>query len=205
MTFHSITTLKEIRAARPCEDGWKKLLAGLGKKRADDDPLPLADVLRINGFDDATWVLRVPSLERLSRHFQAACAERVLHLFENKRPDDMRVREQIAMLRNDTATPEERAAAWAAARSTEWDTAWKTAWNAARDAASAAARAAAWDAARAAERAAAPDAAWKTAWNAAMTAAWAAARAAGRDAGRDAWHDERAAQERILRNMIGVA
>ena len=145
MEYHSITTLNEIRAAGPCEDGWKKLLATLGKTKADDEPISLLTILNSNGLDDALWVLRVPSFDRLSRHFQAWCAEHVLHLFETERPGDGRVRAQIEMLRNDAATVDERAAARDAA------------WAAVRDAA----RAAAWAAAR--------DAAWAAAW-AAQTA-----------------------------------
>jgi hypothetical protein len=135
--FHSITTLNEIRTAGPCEDGWAKLLRHLGKTKADDEPLPLLTVLESNGLDDALWCLRVPSLNRLSRHFQAWCAEWALHHFDSERPDDHRVRAQINMLRNDTASDRERAAAWAAV----WATAWYTAWDAARHTA--------WDAARA--------------------------------------------------------
>ena len=146
MTYASTTTLNLIRAARPCDDVWRKLLSGLGKKRADDEPLPLLSVLDINGLDDALWVLSyaMPD-DRLARHFQAWCAEQVLHLFEAERPGDLRVREQIAMLRNDAATPEQRtatryaasAAAWAAARDAAWTAAWTAAgtaaWTAARD------------------------------------------------------------------------
>ena len=101
MTYASVTTLNLIRAASPCEDGWRKLLGGLGKTRADDEPLPLLSVLDINGLDDALWVLSyaMPD-DRLARHFQAWCAEQVLHLFEAERPGDLRVRDQIAMLRN---------------------------------------------------------------------------------------------------------
>ena len=141
MLYNSTTTLNLIRAARPCAEGWTKLLARLGKTAADDDPLPLLTVLDNNSLDDAYWVLSyaMPD-DRLSRHFQAWCAEQVLHLFEAEHPGDIRVRDQIAMLRNDNATDEERAAAWAAAR------------DAARDAASYAARAAAWAAARDAAR-----------------------------------------------------
>ena len=116
MTYHNVTTLAKIRAAGPCEDGWQKLLKHLGKTKADDEPLPLLTILDSNGLDDALWCLRVPSLEWLSRHFQAWCAEQVLHHFEAERPDDTRVRDQIAMLRRDDATDAERDAAWAAAR-----------------------------------------------------------------------------------------
>ena len=159
--YASITTLARIRDAKPCREGWEKLLAYLGKTAADDEPLPLLTVLDSNGLDDALWVLSnaMPD-DRLARHFQAWCAEQVLHLFEAEHPNDRRVQDQIAMLRNDEATAEERAAAGAAA----W----------------AAARAAAGDAGAAA-RAAAGDAAGAAAWDAAGAAgaaAWAAARAA---------------------------
>ena len=118
MTYHSTTTLAEIREQGPCEDGWQKLMKHLGKTKADDEPLELLTILDSNGLDDALWCLRAPSLERLSRHFQAWCADRALHLFEAEYPGDMRVRDQIAMLRNDQATDEDRAAACAAARDT---------------------------------------------------------------------------------------
>lgn len=132
------TTLNAIREASPCKDGWEKLLSHLGKTKADDEPLPLLTVLDSNGVDDALWVLShamQPEHDRLSRHFKAWCAEQVLHLFEAERPSDARVRAQIAVLRNDAATPDERDAARAAARAAEaatWDTAWDTALAAAR-------------------------------------------------------------------------
>ena len=154
MAYASTTTLAAIRAASPCEDGWRKLLWALGKTSADDEPLDLLTVLDSNGLDDALWVLSyaMPD-DRLARHFQAWCAEQVLHLFEAERPDDARVRDQIAMLRNDEADD----AAREAAREAAWEAAWA--------AAIAAAGAAAWDAARAAG-----------------AAAWDAARDAARDA-----------------------
>ncbi len=157
--YASTTTLAAIRAASPCEDGWRKLLGTLGKTSADDEPLALLTVLDSNGLDDALWVLSyaMPD-DRLARHFQAWCAEQVLHLFEAERPDDARVRDQIAMLRNDEADD----AARKAAREAAWVAARDAAWAAARDAA----WAAAWDAARAAAR----DAAWAAAWDAAWDA-----------------------------------
>ena len=171
--YPTTTTLNIIRAARPCRGRWTKLLKGLGKTSEDDKPLPLLTILDINGLDDALWCIdAVPALERLKHHYQAWCAEQVIHLFEAERPDDIRVRDQIAMLRNDDATPEERdaarAAAWAAARA--------AAMAAARAAAMAAARDAAWAAARDAARAAARDAARAAALDAARAAAWDAAR-----------------------------
>ena len=183
VAYASTTTLARIRAASPCEDGWRKLLGSLGKTGADDEPLDLLTVLDSNGLDDALWVLSfaMPD-DRLERHFRAWCAEQVLHLFEAERPNDTRVRDQIAMLRNDEADDAARDAAWAAARVAARVAAWDAAWAAAR----AAARAAAWDAAW--------DAAWAAARVAARVAAWAAARAAARDA-----------QERQLRRMLSAS
>ena len=149
MPYASTTTLARIRAASPCEDGWRKLLGTLGKASADDEPLDLLTVLDSNGLDDALWVLSyaMPD-DRLARHFQAWCADQVLHLFEAKRPNDTRVRDQIAMLRNDEADEAARAAARDAARAAAWDAAgaaaWAAAWDAAWDAARATAGAAAW-------------------------------------------------------------
>ena len=140
--YASTTTLNAIRAASPCEDGWTKLLAHLGKTKADDEPLELLTVLDSNGLDDALWVLSyaMPN-DRLARHFQAWCAEQVMHIFEAERPNDRRVREQIAMLRNDGATPIARAfAGAAAARAAAIAFARAAASVTARDAANAAAR-----------------------------------------------------------------
>jgi hypothetical protein len=179
LEYASVTTLNRIRVARPCKDGWEKLLAALGKTTADDEPLDLLTVLYSNGLDDALWVLSyaMPD-DRLARHFQAWCAEQVLHLFEVDRPEDVRVRDQIYMLRNDAAGDAARDAARAAARDAA-DAAW-------------AAAAAAADAARAA--------AWAAAW-AAAGAAGAAARDAW-EAERDAWDAAWKAQERQLRIML---
>ena len=143
--YASTTTLARIRAASPCEGGWRKLLGSLGKTSADDEPLDLLTVLDSNGLDDALWVLScaMPD-ERLARHFGAWCAEQVLHLFESERPDDMRPRQAIAVARDDGATAEQWAAAWAAggagaaraAREAAWAAgdAWEAAWEAAREA-----------------------------------------------------------------------
>lgn len=181
--YQSTTTLARIRAARPCRDGWVKLLATLGKTEADDDPLDLLTVLNSNGLDDALWVLSnaMPD-DRLARHYHAWCAEQVLPIFEAERPGDLRVRAQIEMLRRDDATDEERDAAWYAA------------WAASRVAAYAASAASyASYAAYAATGGAARDAARDVARSAGY-AAYAAAGAAGAAA--------RDAQERQVRKML---
>ena len=180
MPYNSTTTLNRIRNALPCRAGWSKLLAHLGKTTADDEPLPLLTVLNSNGLDDTIWVLSYAMPDaRLARHFKAQCAEQVLHLFEAKRPDDTRVRDQIAMLRNDDATPAARLAAWRDAKFAHME-----ARGIAAIAASAAVHGAVWYAAEAARRAYKAAAAQGVI----LGASW-----------RDAWN----AQERQLRAMIG--
>lgn len=146
--YNAITTLNEIRKNSPCKDGWEKLLKHLGKTAADDEPLHLSVIIDSNGLGDAIWCLRAKSLERLSRHFQAWCAEQVLRIYEATYQGDVRVRDQIAMLRNDDATVPERyaaarAAAWAAleSRGALRGAAWAAAETTAREAALEAARA----------------------------------------------------------------
>lgn len=106
------TTLAVIRAAFPCEDGWKRLLTSLGKTAADDDPLHLLTVLDSNGLDDTLWVLdNTKCSPRLARHIAAWCAEQVLPIFEAEYPDDPRPRAAFAIVMDDTATDEQRFAA----------------------------------------------------------------------------------------------
>jgi hypothetical protein len=155
------TTLNRIKKHCPCQNGWEKLLAGLGKTEPDDEPLPFSKILEINGLDDALWCCRVePQYAREWRLFVVACVRRVEYL-----NPDPRVKQAIDVAEryaNGEATDEElsaaRDAAWAAwyaaraegdaARAAAW-VAW-AAWGAGGDAERDAARAA--QAARAAER-----------------------------------------------------
>ena len=156
------TTLNRIRANHPCEAGWKKLLAGLGKTSADDEPLPYARIAEINGLDDALWCCRVePQHAKVWRLYAVWCARQVQHLMTDPR--------SIAALdvAERHATGEATDDELMAARDAAWDVASEAAWTAAWDAAWDAAWAAAWDAARAAARAAAGDAARAAAGDAA--------------------------------------
>ena len=152
------TTLNQIRAKSPCQSGWIKLLAYLGKTKADDEPISIATILDSNGLDDALWCLQaVKGRDREIRLFGVWCARQVQHLMTDPRSiAALDVSERFA---NCNATQEELDAAWADARDAAWadarDAAWaaraaaraaRAAWAAARDA-SDAARAVAGDAA----------------------------------------------------------
>jgi hypothetical protein len=169
MTMAITTTLNRIRAHSPCLEGWKKLLSGLGKPSADDEPLAYSKIAEINGIDDALWCCRAePQHWKIWHLYAVWCGRQVQHLMTDQRSiAALDVAERHA---NGLATDEELDAAWAAA--------WGAARDAAGDAAWAAARAAAWAAAGGAARDAARDAAW--------AAAWGAAGGAARDAARDA-------------------
>ena len=108
------TTLNRIRAHEPCRSGWAKLLAGLGKTQADDEPLPFADILRINGLNDALWACRCePQHAKEWRLFAVACARDVQHRMTDARSvDALDVSERYA---NGEATDEELAEARKAA------------------------------------------------------------------------------------------
>ena len=143
------TTLNRIRAHGPCGliprktplEGYQKLKAGLGPGWGDDDPIPFARILEINGLDDALWCCRAePQYAREWRLFAVWCARQVQHLMTD--PRSFTVLDVAERYANGQATREELKDAE--------DATW-----AARDAARAAAFAATWDAARAAARAAA--------------------------------------------------
>ena len=145
------TTLNAIRDHHPCADGWKKLLANLGKTAADDDPLSLITILDSNGIDDALWCLRaVYDHDKEIRLFAVWCARQVQHLMTDRRSvAALDVAERFA---NGDATKEELDAAGDAAGAAAGDAARAAAGYAAGDAAGAAAWDAAWDAARSAQK-----------------------------------------------------
>ena len=146
------TTLNAIRKHSPCADGWQKLLAHLGKTKADNAKLSLLTILESNGLDDALWCLRaVDGFDREKRLFAVWCARQVEHL--NTDPRVKTCNDTAERFANGNATQEDLDeardgawAAWAVAR----DGSWAAVGAAARDGAWAAGDAAwaAWDAAR---------------------------------------------------------
>ena len=108
------TTLNEIRAKSPCANGWKKLLAHLGKTQADDEPVSIVTILDSNGLDDALWCLKaVKGRDREIRLFAVWCARQVQHLMTDPRSiAALDVAERFA---NGDATSDELARACTAA------------------------------------------------------------------------------------------
>ncbi len=152
--------IKGSRKLVLCERGYHSSPTPFGGLEYAPGPLLCrVEIEGIAGGDETKNVSRIRKLldvrnvEKELRLFAADCAERaLLREREHGREPDRRSWSPIEAARsfvNGLITPEELAAAWAAAR----DAAWDPAWDAARDAARAAAWAAARDAARDAERA----------------------------------------------------
>jgi hypothetical protein len=97
--MNCFTTLNRIKVFDPCKDGWKKLLASLGKTKADDESLPLLYILDSNGIDDALWAFRAIDRAPWKLLYVADCAEHVLHIYEKTYPSDTRVRDCIEVTR----------------------------------------------------------------------------------------------------------
>ena len=109
------TTIETIYSKRPCSDGFAKLLNGLFKLNIDlnlniakqmdlltdkqkKTEVTLLQILNNNGVRDAYWVLRC--WEYLDYCLlNADVAESVLSIFENKHPDENRVRILIEGIR----------------------------------------------------------------------------------------------------------
>ena len=180
------TSLKAIREEGPCEI-FDDLLDYLGKTRTqakhDETPFSLAVVLESNGLDDTLWVLdNVIKDQRITRLLAADYADRVLHIFEAKYPDDDRPRKAIAAARDLSID--------AAARDSDMYAAWDAFLADARESALATYRDSDMYAARDAA-----GAALAAAWDSALHAAWCASSAA-----RD--HDRDSAQAARLRQYI---
>jgi len=149
------TTLRRLRAKNACANRYAHLVAALGDGWGDDQEISIAKILESNGISDAAWALWACAwADSLAREFAAACAERVLPLYESAYPSDDRPRRAIEAARA-YARGEIDAASLSAAAMAVRDAA-----RAARDAAWAAEAAAAgavdaWSAARAAR-----DASW---------------------------------------------
>ena len=183
------TTLNAIRKYSPDESFWVKLLACLGKTKADDEPLSIIDIIKSNGLRAAIWCLRaVDGHDKEIRLFAIWCARQMQHFIKDKRSlDALDVAEAFA---NGDASKGELELAWNSARDAAWF-AWSVAsytdrdatWDATLDvalAASAAVKAAAKAAARAAALAASA-ASWAAA-DATRDAVWEAASDAALDA-----------------------
>ena len=115
------TTLDQIKSFSPCENGWKKLLNHLGQGFPTDKEFAVAEVVKSNGISDTFWLLKrvmqPVALKKLSVEFACDCAERVLHIYEIKCPENKApqkaIEAGIAWLKNPSAATA-RDAAYAA-------------------------------------------------------------------------------------------
>lgn len=76
-----------------------------------DGVLDFATALNLIGFYDSLYLMNLPTLEKLSRHFRAKCAEKILVGVERVYPgvyDIAFLADQIRTLRDDSLSTKER-------------------------------------------------------------------------------------------------
>jgi hypothetical protein len=144
------TTFSRLRKAEACTSGYKKLAAHLGGINAygKDTQIDLLTILASNGLDDALWCLRATEqiCDRVARLMAADFAESVLHIFEEKCPNDNRPRLAIQAAR-DFANGLIDAAACSAAQMAAYSAGYSAACSASHSAAYSAAHSGAYSAA----------------------------------------------------------
>jgi hypothetical protein len=212
--FILTTTLKQLRKAGACCDGYNKVVRSLQNlpfTEKDDDrcsyirfdhkeEINILDILESNGVDDCLWALcaTTQKCDKVARLMAVKFVREVQYLITD--PISLNALDVAERFANGEATEEELAAAqsaaWDAAQSAAWTAAWAAAKLAAPHAAFAAAHHAAEDAAHHAAEDAAQSAAWDAAQSAAWTAAWAAAKLAAKLAAR-------AKQAEIIKSFLG--
>ena len=157
--------------------------------------LSLLEALDRDGLDAALLMLSGgDSVARLARHFQAAISAIALPDFEAVRPNDPRVRVQIATLRCDSATTEQRATAASMAE--------RAAIEVAQDGHPKAARAAALAASWAVDRASVRVTTWGAEFGDEYSGKWSDVQA--EEFERD-WEAAQASREILFRAMIAEA
>ena len=113
------TTFKKLHEAGACTSGYRKLAEHLGgvNKYGDEVTIPLSEILKSNGLDDAVWCLRatIEPAENYIIEFACRCAEHVLVNYEKLYPDDKRPRQAIEAARVCITDKSTHAAAHAAA------------------------------------------------------------------------------------------
>ena len=191
-------TLKALREAGACVEGYNKLVCALTGKEFDlarmsyihcrhTEPIGIEFILDSNGLDDALWALRVvPGIDRDCRHYAVWCARQVQHLMTDRR--SIAAMDAAERHADGLATDDELRAALNAAIDAACDAENTAAWGAARYAARYAALNSAVDDARHAAKDAEKNAAL-AATNAAMVSR------------SDAWNAVRTAQSEMLRIM----
>ena len=192
--FILTTTLKQLRKAGACYEGYNKVVRSLQNlpftekyndscsyiRFAHKEEINILDILESNGVDDCLWALcaTTQKCDKVARLMAVKFVREVQYLITD--PSSLNALDVAERFANGEATEEELAVAREAARDAARDAAWTEARDVARNAA--------WTVVRDAAR----DAAWTAARDAAWTAAWTAARDAAK-----------AKQAEIIKSFLG--
>lgn len=94
--FH--TTLQLLKEKNACLKGIETLLESLPENFNHAEPISLLHIVESNGLNDALWALRATQEEgadRVAKELAIEFAEKALPIFEDRYPDDKRLREAI--------------------------------------------------------------------------------------------------------------
>lgn len=108
----TILTLNTIKEQSPCISGWSTLLKSLNKTSADDTNVTISNLLASNGIKDTLWVIYnclkvLPDFDNRHKNMTLDLAESVICNYEKQFPQDSRVRDCIAIVRNSNCSIEE--------------------------------------------------------------------------------------------------
>jgi hypothetical protein len=97
------TTLNDILEFNPCDDGLKLFLSFVGCDYPKDKEINLLTILESNGISDFFWCFKTlkENKKEAFKILSLICkeiAESVLHIYENKYPNDLRPREALQAL-----------------------------------------------------------------------------------------------------------
>lgn len=90
------TTLRRIKACKPGESMWEKLLSNFGSDL--DKEIDLRDILKSNGIKDTVWVLTCVEIIKNKENIILFCAdvvESALPILEEQHPKEKRPRKAI--------------------------------------------------------------------------------------------------------------
>ena len=125
------TTLDQLKKAKACQLGYRKLYRGLGgvKSYGKTTPITYLRILEINGLDDCLWALSRGDEKAvmIMRWWAVLCSERTVGIYERHVPNDLRVRsctETTKQFLQGHDAAEARDAARDAARGAVRDAAW---------------------------------------------------------------------------------
>ena len=99
MKTQLMTSLDEIKSFNPCSEGWKDILKGQKKTKADSVLFPLVDCLNSNSIRDVCWLIGKRQIEiDICIKFAQKCVDSISHLNNVAARDAARFTDYVAAI-----------------------------------------------------------------------------------------------------------